>query len=271
MKDTCRVCDSKTRYLANAVVLGKYDVQYSQCTHCNFVQTEEPYWLDEAYQDAIIPTDVGLVQRNLKNSRISSLLLRYVIRSGNHHVDYGGGYGMFTRMMRDRGHDFRHQDPHCINLFAKGFEAKEQEETFSLLTAFEVWEHMAFPQDEISKMDQLADHWLISTLPTPDPMPMPGQWWYYALEGGQHVALWSKKALQHVADQYGRNLISSCKGLHLFSRGNVNMTIAKQILRGRFAGALDRFRRVKALTQQDYHKALEATQHVQEQIDGIAA
>jgi hypothetical protein len=41
-------------------VLRKYDVQYFQCGGCGFLQTETPYWLDEAYSSAIVTADTGI-------------------------------------------------------------------------------------------------------------------------------------------------------------------------------------------------------------------
>jgi glycosyltransferase involved in cell wall biosynthesis len=52
-KRKCKVCGSNSPYFASAKILQKYDVKYYQCHSCGFVQTEEPYWLNEAYTDAI--------------------------------------------------------------------------------------------------------------------------------------------------------------------------------------------------------------------------
>ena len=108
---------------ARAVVLGKYDVEYQRCQDCELIQTETPYWLPEAYDQAIISTDVGLIWRNQRFAKITSRVLRHLFPKVERCIDYGGGYGMYTRMMRDLGHDFSHYDPHCENLFAKGMEA----------------------------------------------------------------------------------------------------------------------------------------------------
>lgn len=258
MTDACRVCNAAVDSFARATVLGKYPIEYQRCTDCQFIQTETPYWLDEAYCDAIISTDIGLVGRNQHFSKIASRVLRHVYPSVTNCIDYGGGYGMFTRMMRDLGHHFVHDDPHCQNLFAKGLEANPDGQRYDLLTAFEVWEHMADPQIDLAKIDAMADHWLVSTMVVPDPAPMPSQWWYYALDGGQHVALWSSRALQAIASQYQRHLVSTGKGLHLFSRVPVNRFLTSQILRGRGAALLDRLRRRKSLLQTDYQRALAA-------------
>ena len=59
----CKICDGAVRHLFAKKVLHKYDVAYFQCLHCRFIQTEQPYWLGEAYEKAIARLDIGLVWR----------------------------------------------------------------------------------------------------------------------------------------------------------------------------------------------------------------
>lgn len=44
----CRVCGAEAENFDQAKVLGKYDVSYYVCKECGFVETEEPYWLEES-------------------------------------------------------------------------------------------------------------------------------------------------------------------------------------------------------------------------------
>ncbi len=261
MNTDCRVCNAKAESFAHATIMNRYDVEYFRCTDCQFIQTETPYWLDEAYSDVIVSTDIGLVGRNEKFARIVDRLLRYTFSDITGAVDYGGGYGMFTRMMRDRGHDFRHYDPYCDNLFAKSFAVQLGDKQFDLLTAFEVLEHMADPQEELPKLDAMGENWIVSTMMVPDPPPQPNEWWYYVLDGGQHVALWSNRALAAAASQFGRQLITSRTGLHLFSKKKVNSFLAKRIIRDRASRVLDRFRRRESLLQQDFQQEALRNRH----------
>lgn len=237
------------------MILGKYEIEYFRCRDCQFIQTEKPYWLAEAYGDAIVSSDVGLISRNERFARIVDRMLRFVYSDAIQCVDYGGGYGMFTRMMRDRGHHFLHRDPFCKNLFAAGLEAEVSSGGFDFLTAFEVFEHFSEPHKDLQILDATADHWLISTEPVPDPTPQPHEWWYYVLDGGQHISLWSKRALQSVASHYGRQL-TSYRGLHLFSKSKVNSFLVNHILRDRSSRVLDQFRRRQSLLQSDFQRAV---------------
>jgi hypothetical protein len=83
-------------------------------------------------------------------------LIRLCFPQASRFVDYGGGYGMFVRLMRDKGFDFYRSDKYAKNLFAKQFEASETI-SYDLLTAFEVFEHLVNPTDEVERMLKLSD------------------------------------------------------------------------------------------------------------------
>jgi hypothetical protein len=182
------------------------------------VQTEEPYWIKEAYCEAITKTDIGLVGRNVYLAeRARSIILAFFDDRGKF-LDYGGGYGMFVRLMRDAGLDFYLFDQYCENLFAKGFAVEQPgTEPYEVVTAFEVFEHLVDPMAEIERMRQFSQSILFSTNLISYPPPLPGQWWYYALEHGQHVALYSHRTLQLIAKRFGLNLLSDSQSLHLLT------------------------------------------------------
>src|SRR5437764_1504467 len=102
----CNICEHDSRPFATAKLLHQYDVQYYRCVECGFVQTETPYWIDEAYTDPINESDVGLVSRNISFSRVTSFVISAFFDADARFMDYGGGYGLFVRLMRDMGFDF---------------------------------------------------------------------------------------------------------------------------------------------------------------------
>jgi hypothetical protein len=58
-------------------------------------------------------------------------------------MDFGGGYGMFVRLMRDLGFDLYWQDKSCKHLFAAELEVREVPSRKSeFLTTFDVFEHL---------------------------------------------------------------------------------------------------------------------------------
>ena len=117
----CRICGSKCEVKHTALIMGKYKINYYLCNECNFLQAEEPYWLEESYANPINNTDTGLVSRNISLAKKTSIILYYLFGKKGMYLDYGGGYGLFTRLMRDRGFDFYWQDSYTENLLSKGF------------------------------------------------------------------------------------------------------------------------------------------------------
>lgn len=216
----CKICESELIHLANAKVLNKYDIDYFQCKNCGFVQTEEPYWLSEAYSNAIASSDVGLVFRNTMFSKITSNIIFSIFNYDSKFVDYGGGYGLFVRLMRDMGLDFYWYDKYCDNIFAKGLEAEENV-PYELLTAFEVFEHFVNPLSDIQNLLKFSNNILFSTELLPESNPNPNEWWYYSLPEGQHVSLYTPKALSEVAKKLGLNIYTNGLNLHLLTPKNL--------------------------------------------------
>jgi hypothetical protein len=92
------------------MILNKYDIKYYHCVNCGFLQTEESYWLNEAYDESINISDTGIMSRNIHLSKITTLILYFFFDKNNKFLDFAGGYGIFTRLMRDIGFDFYWSD-----------------------------------------------------------------------------------------------------------------------------------------------------------------
>ena len=223
-KKNCKICSSTIKHIFNSKILDKYDVGYYKCTNCGFIQTDEPYWLDEAYGNAITNLDLGLISRNLNYAeRISNLIINNFDINAKF-LDYAGGYGMFTRLMRDKGFDYYHQDKFCANLYAQNFELDNlpKNSKFELVTAFEVFEHFTDPMEEIKKIFKYSDVVVFSTELYPDlEFSNSNQWWYFTPETGQHIAFYSKKSLEFIAG--AMNLFFYTQdSLHILSKTKLN-------------------------------------------------
>lgn len=235
----CKICNKIAAPLFNALVLGKYDVKYYTCKHCGFVFTEEPFWLDEAYKNPINLTDTGLMQRNLYFSRVLSSVLYFLFDPTAKYVDYAGGYGILTRLMRDNGFDFFWSDPYCKNILAKGFESiSANTKSFLLLSAFEVFEHLVNPLQSIEQMFKVADNIIFSTELISTPTPAKNDWWYYSFEHGQHVAFYKSETMEFIARRFKVNFCSA-SGIHLFSQRKINQHYFKVITAaGRYGASI---------------------------------
>lgn len=216
-----KITGGDTNLIFTARVLNKYEVKYYQCVETGFIQTEDPFWIEEAYTTAINKLDIGLVHRNqMISDRISKILLKQFDPDAKF-LDFAGGYGMLTRMMRDRGFDFYHTDKYCINLFAEYFDLIEVAEgtRFEAVTAFEVLEHMIDPIRELNEILKFSDNLLFSTELQPQAtFHNANEWWYFIPETGQHISVFTERALEHIAQTLGYNFYTDGRSLHLFTK-----------------------------------------------------
>ena len=241
-----------TREMFRAIVRRQHTAKYRFCDQCQFLFVESPTWLDEAYKDPINIQDTGILARNLALSRITSVILYFLFNKRVQFLDYAGGYGIFTRLMRDIGFDFYWYDPYSTNLMARGFELVDGMSIFELLTCFEVFEHFVDPFKEVEKMFRFSDSILFSTSLLPAYIPKPGDWAYYGLDHGQHISFYSFATMQFMAKTFGCNLYSNRSNIHMFTKRSLNPLLFQLLLKlsryGLFSYAK---RNMKSKTQKD--------------------
>ena len=215
---TCRVCNMKVEAIFSTVLLQKHPTQYFQCLDCGYVQTEEPYWLPEAYESSINDSDTGMIMRNLWLRNVATTLIYFLFDHKGRFLDYASGYGLFVRLMRDVGFDFYWKDKHTENLFAQGFEfSKSENLSIELLTCFEAFEHFVDPLAEFENLLCISRNILLSSEFVPEPLPSPSEWWYYGVEHGQHIGFYQKKTLLYLAQKYNLNFYTNSQNIHLLT------------------------------------------------------
>ena len=217
-KPVCRICSAPVSEKFSSTLLNKYTIKYFQCSICGYVQTEEPYWLQEAYDTPINESDTGMMMRSFWNRNIAATMIYFLFDKKKIFLDYGGGYGVFVRLMRDVGFDFYWQDKHTENLFAQGFEFSENTTNHvELLTCFEAFEHFNDPINELEKLLKVSKNILLSTLFIPDPIPHPNDWWYYGIEHGQHIGFFQEKTFEYLAEKYSLQFYTNGQNVHLLT------------------------------------------------------
>jgi hypothetical protein len=185
------------------------------------MQTEEPYWLKQAYEETINYTDTGILERSLHFSRIMTVLLYIFYGKNKNYLDYSGGFGIFTRRMRDLGFQFFWHDPYTTNLLSKGFEYCDQK--IEAITIFEAIEHFYNPLLEIEKILKISKNIFFSTQIIPSPTPKPEEWDYYGFEHGQHISFFTKKTFSIIAKKNNLNYYCLNNNLHLITETNINI------------------------------------------------
>ncbi len=213
----CRLCDGNVRLYGKQAVLGRHRVSYFKCDSCLGLQTEQPFWLDEAYASHAPNFDAGGCERNLELVlHCAGLLAELKFAPNATFLDFGAGSGLFARMMRDRGFDFRGYDKFADCRFNYGFNVAEPSEIEpAAITAFEVFEHFVNPADEIGALLAAGPEALFFTTGIFQDQGM--DWPYLMADEGQHVFFFSEKALASIAGERYR-LLGTGVVLTFFSR-----------------------------------------------------
>lgn len=228
----CKICNNTTEKIFNAKVLYKYDVDYFQCIKCGFGQTEKPYWLEEAYISSMNLSDTGVIYRSERMSKIVTSLLWLFFNKRGSFLDYAGGFGVFTRQMRDIGFDYYWQDPYTKNEIARGFEG-DLTKKYEVVTTFESFEHFENPMEEVKKILKLSDTIILTTDLIAKPALSHSKWWYYCSEHGQHIAFHSKESFKFMALKFGLNY-HNAMNVHILTKKNIGF-FGKQFFKFKFA------------------------------------
>ncbi len=267
----CVVCGSRSESFGQTAVLGRHTACYEHCVECGFVHVRSPHWLMEAYESAITAVDIGSVWRPGYLSPITKAVIHAFNDPTKVFVDYGAGYGLFVRQMRDLGYDFRWRDKYCTNLFAKGFNAEPPDKLkYHLATAFEVFEHFHDPMAQIAEVFEYSGEVLFTTELISTPPPPLNEWWYYGREHGQHLSFYTEKSLRHIANKFGADYVTDGKSLHLFSRQKVRQSLFRLAVKPRLAEGFNFLYRRPSLLLQDFEagRAAAFMQQEKEQADG---
>lgn len=258
----CPICSTLMRPQSKRVLLGSYDVTYYFCDGCELIQTESPYWLEQAYSSAIAKTDTGILSRNLSNRDLLEPLLYVLFEAQGTYVDLGGGYGLLTRLLRDAGIECFSTDLYCENLFAADFEPAEGLRPNALF-AFEVMEHIEQPLQFVAESFEKyhCSTLIFSTLDYGDTVP-PDAWWYYALETGQHISFYNQKTLNTLAESVSCRYLRISDSYHLLtnlelSKRALSLVTNKRKLR-KLRKAISKKLKNRSLTASDYEKAKSA-------------
>jgi len=209
------------------VVLEKHSVKYFQCPNCEFLQADYPYPIEEAYSDAIVEKDTGVLFRNILFAEKAALILKKNFSNTGNFLDFAGGYGVLTRLMRDKGYNFKSFDKFCVNLFSQNFLAPNfhnDNKKYELITALEIFEHLEKPMETLKEISEKTDAVLFTTelIPTNQDIQ---NWHYLSTDTGQHIVFYSVKTFEYIANQLGFNFYSDGNSFHLFSKKKIKKTI----------------------------------------------
>ncbi len=197
----CRLCEGETTEKFRRTVLGRLDVGYHECAVCGSLQTDPPTWLDEAYDAAFRGADTGAVLRAQMLQVALPVIARVMkLPKDTRVLDFGAGDGLLVRMFRDMGLDAYHADKYVQNEYATPFDFDPSLQ-YSIVTAFEVYEHLPNPREDIEEIFSLDPD--VHVLTTALYRGQGADWDYLSVNSGRHVFFWSPKAMRLVAEKHG--------------------------------------------------------------------
>lgn len=216
----CAICSGLAHEYLEYKVLGRHDATLFRCETCGFCFIEDPHWLGETFSNSLNYIDVGAVDRcEVVLDFVEELTFSLGIEN-ERIIDWGGGYGLMTRMARDRGLNMWTFDPYVKPLFSHPANLDEMAHSL-LICVSEVFLHLENPRQTLSDLLNYSPNVLITAVVPPNEFDQ--TWWYLTPSTGQHVSFYSTKSLQKLADSLGCSLLTDKKFFHLFTKQEINL------------------------------------------------
>jgi SAM-dependent methyltransferase len=195
-------------------------VYYFLCDHCGHCHAPEfRHWGHEEfrrriYNDDYVRVDPDYVERRPASCAAQLVQVLGAAASSIRHLDYGGGSGRLSELLRGSGWNSRSYDPFVTPDIDPGGLG-----TFDLITAYEIFEHAADAHHLMSNMSSLLAEdglMIVSTLLSDgERAPRRRLTWWYASPRNGHISLFSRNSLTLLATTYGFRLGGTGPGLHI--------------------------------------------------------
>ena len=121
---------------------------------------------------------------------------------------------MLCRLLRDRGLNAETIDDFASSSYAKQYEGSLAKE-YDLITAFEVFEHLASPAQMLSRLFQSNSKFVVAS--TEKYAGQSSDWWYLAPEHGQHIFFYSSRTFKFLAQRF-QYFYYEISGRHVFAK-----------------------------------------------------
>jgi hypothetical protein len=210
-RSTCPVCKRAAAPITSICIFGESRPLH-QCQFCDAAFYPEPNWLERAYSTAISSMDTGIAERCLDLANVLTAFLWG--RRSETFLDFGGGIGLLSRIMRDRGFDYHTSDPMAEYRLPQPECATKGPAMVSMI---EVLEHLTNPMADLRAILEQSPTVFISTHLIPSGGLTP-DWYYLQPETGQHIFFCSAKTLEQIASDLKVSVTSNGHNLHVLHR-----------------------------------------------------
>ena len=194
-----------------------YPIYYRRCAVCSFTFTtafdawSHADFLGEIYNQDYVEVDPDFVElRPTGNAKVLADTF-HASRTSIDILDYGGGSGLTSNLLRRQGFSATTYDPFSeFNVLPT--------DRYDLISCFEVMEHVPSPKETVATMVSLLKDEgaiLFSTLVQPLEFDVIGLNWWYAGPRNGHVSLYSTLSLAHLFRPHGMRVSSFSEGVHI--------------------------------------------------------
>jgi hypothetical protein len=196
-------------------------IYYAQCTVCQFLFAPEfQHWTQEDFKLNIYNQHYQKYDPEFESVRPKknfNLLERLFgkFKENIKHLDYGGGQGRLSELLNQNGWSSKSYDP-FIGLTSP----TTSDETYDLVTAFEVFEHEPLPHSLIKKINGVihADSLVFFSTLLSDQYISKNErlsWWYAAPRNG-HCSIYSRSSIELLAQSNLLRLASMGPSYHVY-------------------------------------------------------
>jgi len=217
----CPICRARASNVFSVRIRNEQSEPLFRCSECSFCFFAQHDWLERSFSEDLNELDLGSVARCLLVADFVTAVFP-PRRSGYAALDWGGGDGLLTRLLRERGINCVWCDPHVKPRFV-GDSIHEPNSRVDVTVVSEVFLHLTDPVSELRSLLSLSDVVIVTALVPPKKLD--DQWWYLMPETGQHVSFYPQTALQALADQTNSRLSSDGRFFHVFSRRRLSFPV----------------------------------------------
>ncbi|MBT8543381.1 methyltransferase domain-containing protein [Polynucleobacter paneuropaeus] len=196
-------------------------IEFFRCVSCHHIFIENlSQWSRKNLSEKIYNSEFDIFDpdflelRPRANSQYLVSLLGEQLKRLRH-LDFGSGNGLLSELLSKLGTQSTSYDPYMGE-----YQTLADSESYDLITAFEVFQHLNDPKEALRKMGSMLNEngiILFSTLLSDSEISEGRElnWWYVAPRNG-HVSLFSKNSLELLGKQFGFQLFSLTPNFHIF-------------------------------------------------------
>lgn len=216
----CPICGAPADIAFSVHLRDERTKPLFRCSKCSFRFFAEPDWLEPSFSEELNEFDLGAVARCLFVADFVTAIFP-PRRNSYKALDWGGGDGLLTRVLRERGVNCVWHDPFVKPRFV-GDAIYEPNSHVEVTVASEVFLHLTDPVSVLRSLLSQSD--LVIVTAVVPPKEMTAQWWYLMPETGQHVSFYPSIALEALAKQTNSRLCSDGRFFHTFSHRRLSLT-----------------------------------------------